>query len=137
MPDVIFYDNNCGLQEHVRKNAEDSQFFRQSIMAVDVFHFKSKHKTSDIVCQTHCNPANFPDLMTGEKWTFNSSAAEQANVWFGKYESIVREMHQHRYNFFLDEMISLHNDELWASLTNKGLKPHLVPLVDLQNPVYI
>lgn len=26
------------------------------------------------------------------KWVFNSSAAEQANAWFGKFQNIVQDM---------------------------------------------
>ena len=43
------------------------------------------------------------------QWVFNSSAAEQANVWFGGFQAIVRDMWVERFNFFLDEMIMCHN----------------------------
>jgi hypothetical protein len=73
----------------------------------------------------HCNPASFPELMEGNRWVFNSSAAEQANVWFGQFQSIVREMTVEKYNFFLDEMISIHNERVVRQLEKRGQYPHL------------
>jgi hypothetical protein len=62
-------------------------------MPVDVFHARNKHHETDTFCQTHCNPAMFRELVgDNNEWVFNSSAAEQANVWFGGFQSIVREM---------------------------------------------
>ncbi|KAJ3725375.1 hypothetical protein C8R42DRAFT_640253 [Lentinula raphanica] len=52
------------------------------MLPVDVFHFKSKHKESDEFCQKHCNPAQWTELVGDDgEWIFNSSAAEQSNVW--------------------------------------------------------
>jgi hypothetical protein len=61
----------------------------------------------DTFCQSHCNPAAFPELEEeqGKAWFFNSSIAEQANVWLDSYHSICHEMLVDKYNFFLDEMI--------------------------------
>lgn len=130
LPDVIFFDNNCRLQEHLRK--EKDTFFRRVILAVDVFHFKSKHKVSDVFCQKHCNPALWKELADEEgRWVFNSSAAEQANVWLGGYLAMVREMLPHRYDFFLDEMISRRNEALVAKLKAKGAAPYIIPESDL------
>jgi len=42
-------------------------------------------------------------------WFFNSSIAEQTNVWLGVYHSICCEMLVDKYNFFLDEMIMQKN----------------------------
>lgn len=53
LPDVTFFNNNCHLQEHLHK--EKDSFLWHIILAVDVFHFKSKHKETDIFCQKHCN----------------------------------------------------------------------------------
>ncbi|KDQ58768.1 hypothetical protein JAAARDRAFT_69191 [Jaapia argillacea MUCL 33604] len=126
MPDVCWHDNNCRLQQHLRKT--NDSFFRRVILAVDVFHFKSKHKESDKFCQKHCNPALWKVLVDKEgKWVFNSSAAEQANVWLGGYLAIVREMLPHRYNFFLDEMIKRRNERLVGHLRKSGKTPYHVP----------
>jgi hypothetical protein len=118
------------LQEHLRK--EKDTFFQQVILSVDVFHFKSKHKETDVFCQKHhdCNPALWKELADEHgKWVFNSSAAEQANVWLGGYHAIVREMLPHRYDFFLDEMIKRRNEKLVARLEEIGKIPYIVPEV--------
>jgi hypothetical protein len=63
------------------------------------------------------------------KWVFNSSAAEQANVWLGGYLTIFWEMLLHRYYFFLDEMIMRRNEELMAKLDKIGKMLYVVPEV--------
>lgn len=96
------------------------------MLPVDVFHFKSKHKESDEFCQK--NPSQWMELVgdNGE-WVFNSSAAEQGNVWIGGYQAIVREMLPHNYNFFLDEMIKRWNEVLVAKLHRAGNAPYRIP----------
>jgi hypothetical protein len=125
-PDHIFYDNNCTLTKMVRNDA----FFADIGLSVDVFHFKCKHSQTDVFCQTHCNPAAFPELATedGTGWFFNSSIAEQTNVWLGGYHSICREMLVDKYNFFLDEMILHHNVLTQAKLEKDGHYPSAWPV---------
>lgn len=106
-PEVLFYDNNCNLARSVKGKGD--KFWEKMGLPVDVFHFECKHKQSDLYCQSHCNPYNFPELVEGKKWVFNSSVAEQTNAWFGGYHSICREMLVDRYNFFLDEMVMRKN----------------------------
>ncbi|KAJ7178438.1 hypothetical protein C8R43DRAFT_872162, partial [Mycena crocata] len=124
MPSYMFYDNNCSFLKHLRSCGD--AYFDNVGLPVDVFHFKCKHTIRDGFCQENCNPAQFLELI-GEngKWVFNSSAAEQANVWFGKFQNTVQEMPALRFNFFLDEMIALHNEETVAELTKQNQKPHL------------
>ena len=82
-----------------------------------------------MICSTHCNPFKWPELRTEDgKWRFNSSAAEQTNVWFGKFQAMVREMHVTRYNFFLDEMIRRRNQWQVAELRRQGHAPYSIPL---------
>lgn len=102
-------------------------------LPVDVFHFKSKHKDTDKWCQENCNPADFPELMDGNKWRFNSSIAEQTNVWLGGYHAIVREMGVIKYNFFLDCMMVLHNRIVLRRLKDDGHKPGFLDLVHTQS----
>lgn len=89
-------------------------YFDKIALAVDVFHFKSKHSTTDLYCQEFCNPAKFDELKgEGEKkWYFNTSIAEQTNVWLGGFHSIVRKMTEEKFDFFLDEMILMRNAAL-------------------------
>ncbi|KAJ3884500.1 hypothetical protein GG344DRAFT_60442, partial [Lentinula edodes] len=126
LPDVIFYDNNCQLQAHLL--AQNDEYFRGTMLPVDVFHFKSKHKQSDEFCQKHCNPSQWTELVGEDgEWVFNSSAAEQANVWIGGYQAIVREMLYYNYNFFLDEMIKRRNAVLVAKLSRTNQAPYHIP----------
>lgn len=66
----------------------------------------------------------YPELMRPDgTWYFNTSAAEQTNVWFGAYHSICREMIAVKFNFFLDEMIRLRNELTVAKLRAGGHNP--------------
>ncbi|KAJ3925660.1 MAG: hypothetical protein NXY57DRAFT_906811 [Lentinula lateritia] len=126
LPDVIFYDNNCQLQSHLQAQADD--FFRGTMLPVDVFHFKSKHKESDEFCQKHCNPSQWTELVGEDgQWVFNSSAAEQSNVWSGGYQAILRDMLPHNFNFFLDEMIKRRNEVLISRLRHEDQAPYHIP----------
>ena len=120
-PNHIFFDNNCTLAKMV---VEDP-FFDDIGLSVDVFHFKSKHSVMDEFCQEHCNPATFPELKetNGKPWYFNSSIAEQTNMWLGGYHAICREMLIDKYNLFLDEMIMHHNQATKARLIEQGQCP--------------
>ncbi|EPQ54160.1 hypothetical protein GLOTRDRAFT_44279 [Gloeophyllum trabeum ATCC 11539] len=133
LPQVLWHDNNCQIQAMLANDPEDLQkYFEYCAMPVDVFHFKSKHRESDIACNAYCNPYIWEDLRTEEgTWRFNSSAAEQANAWFGGYQSMVREMDVDRYNFFLDEMIKRRNRLVIAELDRRGRRPYNIPREDL------
>ena len=102
---------------------------------MDVFHAVTKHKDTDEFCQLNCNPAGFPELLDAlNQWIFNSSAAEQTNVWFGKFLAVVREMGEIHFNFFLDEMIMIHNEWQAGVLRARGARPTLVPVAELKLP---
>ncbi|PIL31096.1 hypothetical protein GSI_05792 [Ganoderma sinense ZZ0214-1] len=127
-PSFLFFDNNCKLLAHL-VNVEDKHLLHMGF-PVDVFHAVRKHGQSDGYCQDHCNPAGFPELI-GEQpgeWVFNSSACKQVNVWFAKFFPIVREMSEVHFNFFLDEMIAIHNQVQISELTSKHRHPRLVPV---------
>lgn len=110
-------------------------YFDSCALPVDVFHFKSKHKTTDEFCGQHCNPYKWPELRTEDgEWRFNSSAAEQANVWFGGFQTIIREMQVDRYEFFLDEMIKRRNRLIIKELECRGDAPYSIPREDLLQP---
>jgi hypothetical protein len=57
---------------------------------------------------------------TDGKWFFNTSIAEQTNIWLGAYHSMCREMLPAKYNFFLDEMVRLRNEVTIAKLSVDG-----------------
>jgi len=125
-PEIHAYDDNCKLREHLE--ATGDTYFANTGLPVDVFHFKSKHKLTDVKCQQHCNPAAFPDLVNGDKWRFNTSICEETNTWLGGYLAIVREMEAHRYSFFLDEMIKRRNRFTVKELERKGHAPWMIPM---------
>lgn len=133
MPGVLWHDQNCRLWRVLQNSDEQTkEHFQAAALPVDVFHFKCKHKDSDVICGTHCNPYIWPELRTEDgRWRFNSSAAEQANVWFGKYQPITREMQVDRYNFFLDEMIKHHNRLIIIDLRKKGVSQYCIPRDEL------
>ena len=78
----------------MKKVVRDDPAFANVALPVDVFHFKCKHSEKDTFCQENCNPALFPELISddGKGWYFNSSIAEQTNVWLGGFHAICREM---------------------------------------------
>ncbi|KAJ7509683.1 hypothetical protein B0H11DRAFT_1702569, partial [Mycena galericulata] len=133
LPSYIFYDDNCLLLRHLAASA-DPRDARLAVVSlpVDVFHASRKHKDSDVFCIMNCSPVSFPEIVQGTEWIFNSSVAEQVNVWFGKFHPIVKEMPVLRYNFFLDEMISLRNEWFVERLREEGKQPHFIPLDDLE-----
>ncbi|KAI0689281.1 hypothetical protein C8T65DRAFT_588799, partial [Cerioporus squamosus] len=132
-PSFCFFDNNCILLKHILASEETR--LEGMGLPVDVFHAVTKHKDSDEFCKLNCNPATFPELYNAlHEWLFNSSAAEQANVWFGQFQAIVREMREENYNFFLDEMIAIHNEWQVGVLYRRGARPRLVPIEELRLP---
>lgn len=116
-------------------NVEDDHLTRMGF-PVDVFHAIKKHGAQDVYCQEHCNPAGFPELLDDQRnWIFNSSVCEQINVWFGKFLPVVWEMSEVHFNFFLDEMISIHNAFKVATLHSTGRRPRQIPVEELMSPV--
>jgi hypothetical protein len=120
-PRHIFFDNNCML----KKMVEGDEFFADIGLTIDVFHWSCKHSTQDRFCQQYCNPYGYPELQNddGYSWYFNSSIAEQTNVWFGGYHAICWEMGVDKFNFFLDEMIFQRNEDVQAKLGKEGRAP--------------
>jgi hypothetical protein len=122
VPQVCFYDTACILKKHIQHM--NDHHFDNCVFPVDVFHMKSKHKESDAFCGQWCNAARFKELVVGNKWRFNSSAAEMTNAWFDGFAAIVREMREDRYDFFLDEMIKHHNRFVVDDLHRRNEGPH-------------
>ncbi|KAF7304605.1 hypothetical protein HMN09_00863800 [Mycena chlorophos] len=131
MPEIVIYDNNCTLYKHLA-SIKDPLIDKNGLnvgFPVDVFHWECKHKKEGIECSYHCNPRLFPELLgeNGKAWFFNSSVAEQTNVWLGGFHSILREMGAVKYNFFLDEMIMRKNRITIAKLEAEGACPGTRP----------
>lgn len=121
-PRISLYDNNCRL--YIYSAANDETLHEEIGLPVDVFHWKCKHKQSDDACSIHCNPYAFPQIRRDDDtWYFNSSIAEQTNVWMGGYHPVIREMTSLKYDFFLDEMIKEKNIMTLERLEAKGCVP--------------
>ncbi|KAK7046153.1 hypothetical protein VNI00_007156 [Paramarasmius palmivorus] len=130
VPNHFVYDTNCILSKYVRNESrpELKEFFKNVGLAVDVFHFNCKHKETDEYCNLNCNPYAFPELMARDEdnklqWYFNTSIAEQKNAWIGGYMPMCREMSAVFYEFFLNIMIMLHNEDTVAKLEADGKNP--------------
>ncbi|KAG2348654.1 hypothetical protein BDR05DRAFT_874186 [Suillus weaverae] len=94
-PQHMIYDSNCNALH------EEHRFFRGIGMCVNAFHHKMKHKGSDTYCWEHCDMRAYPELMDDKRgFYFNSSIAEQTNVWFGSFHNICQEMTPIKYDFF-------------------------------------
>ncbi|KAI7967081.1 hypothetical protein MJO29_000358 [Puccinia striiformis f. sp. tritici] len=113
IPQVILYDSACKLLAHI-----------YNIVAVDVFHFKS-HKEDDCFCRQWTDPNLYPQLKKDRSWIFNSSAAEIANIWYGGFASICCNKTTVQFNFFLDEMVRLHNIWLCEKLSQRPNVVHI------------
>ncbi|KAF7324005.1 hypothetical protein MKEN_00622500 [Mycena kentingensis (nom. inval.)] len=127
MPEIIFYDNNCTLYQHLA--ATNDPLLKTVGLPVDVFHWTCKHNKQGTACSYHCNPSRFPELLgeDGKAWFFNSSVAEQTNVWLGGFHAILREMGNIKFNYFLDEMIMRKNRLTIAKLEADGACPGIRP----------
>ena len=114
------FDSNCQLS----LCTQHDPWWKDIALTVDVFHHETKHSAADLHCQEHCNPAAFPELQKEDGgWYFNSSIAEQTNVWLAGYNSMFREMNVDRYNFILDELIMRRNRRVKRNLDRDGLMP--------------
>ncbi|KAF8423005.1 hypothetical protein L210DRAFT_3322013, partial [Boletus edulis BED1] len=117
-PEHCIYHTACDAKQQVKARIE--KWWKGIGMCVDIWHLLNKHKMTHDFCQRYCNPSDYPELMNedGTGWWFNMSITEQINVWLGSYHSICREMLLVKYNFFLDEMVCLHNIVTIASLNS-------------------
>ncbi|EDQ99871.1 uncharacterized protein LACBIDRAFT_334609 [Laccaria bicolor S238N-H82] len=124
-PEHIFYNTNCDAKQQADTSGDP--WFQDVGMCVDIWHFLNKHKVTHEFCQLNCNPAMYPELQDDDgNWFFNTSVAGQTNTWLGGYSSIIREMLPDKYDFFLDEMIRLHNAEVLQRLEKEGHCPRIL-----------
>jgi hypothetical protein len=80
--------------------------------------------THSIPVTNPSNPHAYPELLRDDGgWYFNSSIAEQTNVWLGGYHSMCREMQVDKYNYFLNEMIMRKNHMTKVKLAKNKMNP--------------
>jgi hypothetical protein len=122
-PHHLIYNSNCNALREVE--SRQLKFFEGMGMCVDAFHHKTKHKASDRFCQERCDMKTYPELLDEHgKYYFNSSIAEQTNVWFGGFHNMCREMTPVKYDFFLDEVILRRNRATVINLHRQDKQPH-------------
>ncbi|EIW82970.1 hypothetical protein CONPUDRAFT_53432 [Coniophora puteana RWD-64-598 SS2] len=124
-PDHFVYYMTCKAKQQVLKSGDPWR--RPVSMSIDIWCLLNKHKTMHNFCQQYCNLAAFPELKLddGTGWWFNTSIAEQTNVWLGSFHSMVWEMLLIRCNFFLDEMVHLCNINTMATLKSWKHEPNV------------
>eukprot|EP00752_Nemacystus_decipiens_P004620 g4217.t1 len=93
-PAVLFYDNACGYDVYL--NARNDQFWRNTQLVVDRFHFKT-HVSIRCAIFNNPNHQNNPLLWhTGEdgnpRLNFNSSMSESNNAWLSGFHHICMRM---------------------------------------------
>ena len=113
----VAYDRSCDLHPFLcnlqRKGAYLASFLLKNVkFLVDRFHVEGHTEQC-------CKPPSDDDAERGryhplhsdfkEIRDANTECAEQSFKWLNKYKTILRNMKQHRFNFFLHTMIDLHN----------------------------
>ena len=124
----VAYDRSCDLHPFLcnleRKGAYLAGFLLKHVkFLVDRFHVEGH-------TEPYCKPPSIDDPEKGryhpsnkefvEIKDANTECAEQSFKWLNKYKNIVRNMKQHRFNFFLYTMINLHNTFREAQLKQAG-----------------
>jgi hypothetical protein len=111
--------------DEVQSNALSPRF-QSSVTSACVSTFGiSSTNTRQRMSSVKSTVADYPELLTEDgKWYFNTSIAEQTNVWLGGYHAICREMLP--VNFFLNEMIRLRNCIVVAKLKEDGQHPAML-----------
>ena len=119
-PDYICIDKACLVLRTAVRNNSWTEWKKTTRFIVDVFHY-TNHRKDDYLCRKYCNPAplngSAPNLVVvatdsqGHRYykrAFNTQACEQLNAWLGGFESILRRMTIHNFNWFLHTMLVYH-----------------------------
>ncbi|ORY43720.1 hypothetical protein BCR33DRAFT_738458 [Rhizoclosmatium globosum] len=117
-PFVLYYDKACRLLQslvvQIRqgndevKKAQLLAVYDRVALIVDKFHFRGHQ---DEYCEMWCNPT-FVDSVLKKKGyikKFNTSAAEQGNVWFSGISHILRDLDAVTHDFFLFSLVDKRN----------------------------
>ena len=121
----IAYDRICDLHPFLcNLQANLADFLLKNVkFLVDMFHVEG-HTEACCKPPSDCDPqrGRYHPLHTDfdEIRHANTECAEQSFKWLNKYKNIVRNMKQHRFNFFLHNMINLHNSFRESQLKVQG-----------------
>jgi len=119
-PNFICIDKVCRVLCTAAANGSWNEWKKTSHFIVDSHHYKN-HKATDDICRMWCNPApsngSQPNLV-GEKQApngntvqfreFNTEACEQLNAWLGGFESILKRMTVHNFDWLLHVLLFYH-----------------------------
>jgi hypothetical protein len=122
-PSYICIDKACQVLRTAIVNRSFDTIWPNTRFIVDTYHYNN-HKRSDDLCKSWCNPTpdndsnpNYLNLITVErdkngilqaKRAFNTQASEQLNSWIASFNSILKRMTIHNFNWFLHVMLFLH-----------------------------
>ena len=113
---VIVHDDACHLRRFAEKRRNVNAFaaslaFPRITYVVDRFHARGH---VDKWCLENCHPdvSAVQGLMDGIK----SSICETTSSWLGRYKHMARKINRWAYDFFLLEVIDLHNADMVARL---------------------
>jgi len=123
----VAYDRACDLHPFLCNLEHKGTYFAQFLLKhvkflVDRFHV-SKHtepcckppSSDNPHCRYHPDHVDFCAIKDA-----NTECAEQSFRWLNKYKTIVRNMKQYRFNFFLYTIIDLHNRYREQQLRQSG-----------------
>jgi hypothetical protein len=115
--ELVVHDDSCHVHRFAERRAGQSA--RANRLApprvqyvCDLFH-SSGHV--DEWCKEHCNPRSekFKPLLE----EFRTSVCEFTFTWLSRYKHQTKHMSRLGFNFFLLEMISAHNGQIFAKIT--------------------
>lgn len=135
-PSYIAIDKACQVMQKAINNGSWEQWRLTTRFIVDSYHYIN-HKAEDVLCRTWCNPApsdgSAPNLVgqhVDEKGNvhqfreFNTEACEQLNSWLGGFESILKRMTVHNFNWFLHAMLFYHCNFMLTKKAESRKKKH-------------
>jgi len=109
------YDRACGLQPFLQNIAKKQVPFAAYLLEnvkflVDRFHIKGHTEKCCMPLENNPECCYHPDLAKfKEICTANTECAEQAFRWLNKLKYTVRQMSRYKFNFFLFELVNMHN----------------------------
>jgi tmRNA-binding protein len=108
LSEFFIYDEACHLLKYLKDNKINETTSRDKKLCtkrhyVDKLHIKNH---TDNWCLYNCDPNKVPELSE-----LNTVVCEQINFWLSRFKYIVKHMNFVRYQFFLFNILSMHNRE--------------------------
>ena len=112
---LLGYDRACGLEPFLQNLAKKDIYSAKYLLKhtkflVDRFHVKGHTEKGCLPPANNPDCKYHPDLPAfSEVSDVNTECAEQAFRWLNKLKFSLRQMSRYKFNFFLYEMINMHN----------------------------